>query len=724
MARDIILNGDIVINVVDAVHLERDLFLTQQLIDAGNTIPFIARYRKEATGNLDDQVLRDLSERLQALRALEERKSEVGRLIEAQGLLTDEIKRQIEQAVTLTDVDDIYRPFRPKRRTRASIARERGLQPLADLLLAQPADGAVLKRQAAQLVNPAKEVPDEAAAFAGAMDILAEQTADEAWVRRSLRRLLLRDGLIESKGKTKETTVYESYYDYTEPVARIAGHRVLAINRGEREKILTVKVSVSTDQALGLIQSWLIRRESAAKPWLVQVAEDAWKRLLLPSLDTEVRNELTEQAEMQAIRVFAANLRSLLLQPPIRGRCVLGLDPGYRTGCKLAVVDATGRVLDTGVIYPTPPHSQTREAAATVSKLVLKHHIDIVAIGNGTASRESELFISSLIREEGLPLRYLMVSEAGASVYSASKLAAEEFPEYDVSLRSAVSIARRLQDPLAELVKIEPRSIGVGQYQHDLNSKHLDESLTGVVESCVNQVGVDLNTASPSLLSYVAGLNTTVARNIVSWREKHGPFPSRQTLLQVPHLGPRAFEQSAGFLRIPGASEPLDNTSVHPEAYGQVHALSRLLGVPASPELAARARLQPVRDLAARLNLGELTFQDILDALARPGRDPRDDLAQPTLLSDVLDIKDLKPDMVLQGVVRNVADFGAFVDIGVHQDGLVHVSELADRFVRNPMDVVSVGQPVTVRILQVDPVRKRISLSMKGLGQPAGGRKA
>ncbi|HBP37272.1 MAG TPA: RNA-binding transcriptional accessory protein [Clostridiales bacterium] len=692
-----------------------------QLIDAGNTIPFIARYRKEATGNLDDQVLRELADRLQILRNLEDRKSEVRRLIDEQNQLTAELDRQISQATTLTELDDLYRPYRPKRRTRALIARESGLQPLADLLLSQPGDEASLHRLAGQLVRPDQGIPDAESAFAGAMDILAEQVADEAWVRRSLRRLLQRDGTIESKCKTAETTVYEAYYQYAEPVARIAGHRVLALNRGEREKILSVKITLPPEQPLAVIRSWLIRRDSAASPWLLQVSEDAWKRLLAPSLETEIRGELTEQAEAQAIRVFAANLRSLLLQPPIRGRRVLGLDPGFRTGCKLAVVDATGRVLDTGVIYPNPPHSQVQEAAAVVSGLVLRHRVDLVAIGNGTASRESEAFISGLIREKGLPLRYLMVSEAGASVYSASRLAADEFPEYDVSLRSAVSIARRLQDPLAELVKIEPRSIGVGQYQHDLNNKRLDESLQGVVESCVNEVGVDLNTASPSLLSYVAGLNASVARNIVAWREKNGPFLSRQTLLQVPHLGPKAFEQSAGFLRIPGAREPLDNTSVHPESYERVHALSQMLKTPPSPELAEQARRQSAKELAARLGVGELTFLDILDALARPGRDPRDDLPQPTMRSDVLDLKDLRPDMVLQGIVRNVADFGAFVDIGVHQDGLVHVSELADRFVRSPMEVVSTGQAVTVRILQVDPVRKRIALTMKGLTQPAKG---
>lgn len=693
-----------------------------QLIDAGNTIPFIARYRKEVTGNLDDQVLRELAERLQVLRALEERKADVRRLIEALGFLTPELDRQISAAASQNEVEDLYRPYRPKRRTRASIARERGLQPLADLLLQQPAELSALMKMAGSLVSPDRDVPDAETALAGAMDILAEHLADEPWIRRRLRQLVLQDGIVESKGKTAETTVYEPFYDFREPVARIAGHRVLAINRGEREKILTVKIVIAADMPLSVIRSFLIRRDSAAAPYLTKVAEDAWKRLLQPSLETEVRNELTEQAEKQAIKVFAANLRSLLLQPPIRGRCVLGLDPGFRTGCKLAVVDATGRVLDTGVIYPTPPHSKTREAGETLARLIRKHRVETIAIGNGTASRETEMFVAALIRDEHLPVQYLMVSEAGASVYSASRLAAAEFPDFDVSLRSAVSIARRLQDPLAELVKIEPRSIGVGQYQHDLNNKHLDETLGGVVESCVNQVGVDLNTASPSLLSYVAGLSPTVARNIVGWREKHGPFPSRQKLLEVPQLGPRAFEQCAGFLRIPGARNPLDNTAVHPETYPQVEKLSQLLGIPASPELAIKARQLPVNELAAKTGLGEITFQDVLEALARPGRDPRDDLPQPTLRSDVLELKDLKPDMILQGVVRNVADFGAFVDIGVHQDGLVHVSEMADRFIKNPLAVVSVGQAVNVRVLTVDPIRKRISLTMKGLEQPASGR--
>ena len=689
------------------------------LIDDGNTIPFIARYRKEATGNLDDQVLRELANRLQELRALEERRADIVRLIEAQGNMTDVLKRDITQAKSMTELDDLYRPYRPHRRTRATVARERGLQPLADLLLTQPANRSDLDKLAARLAGDCSDLADADAALAGAMDILAEQLADDAWVRRRLRMFLFQEAVLESKGKSAEITVFEPYYAYSEPVSRLAGHRVLAINRGEREKILSVRLVVDSSEAVGLLRSKLVQRESAAQPWLEKVAEDAWKRLLFPSLETEVRNELTASAEEQAIKVFAENLRSLLMQPPIHGRRVLGLDPGYRTGCKLAVVDATGRVLDTGVIYPTPPQNRIDEARQLVTSLVQKHQIDLVAIGNGTASREAELFISGLIRDEKLSMRYLMVSEAGASVYSASKLAAEEFPEYDVSLRSAVSIARRLQDPLAELVKIEPRSIGVGQYQHDLNEHKLDDSLQGVVEDCVNKVGVDLNTASPSLLGYIAGLSGTVAKNIVNWREQHGPFRSRASLMNVPKLGPKAFQQSAGFLRIPDADEPLDNTSVHPEVYAQVRQLSQMLKQPPSPQLASLARHKNPVELAGKLGLGELTFSDILDALEKPGRDPRDDLPQPTLRSDVLELKDLKPGMVLQGVVRNVADFGAFVDIGVHQDGLVHVSEMADRFIRNPMSVVKTGQPVTVRILQVDPVRKRISLTMKGFDQPS-----
>ncbi|MDW7657029.1 MAG: Tex family protein [Bacillota bacterium] len=688
------------------------------LIDAGNTIPFIARYRKEQTGNLDDQVLRRLADRLDQLRTLQERQEEVKRLIEGQGQLTPELAAAIAGATTKAEVDDLYRPFRPKRRTRASIAREAGLQPLADLLLAQPLAEHDLIRLAEQLVGEQENLADTQSAFAGAMDILAEQVSDDAWTRRRLRRLLLTDGKIETHAKTKESTVYEPYYQYSEPVRSIAGHRVLAINRGEREKILSVQIVVAPDQPLAVITSRLVIRASAAESWLNRAAEDAWKRLLLPSLETEVRRELTEQAEEQAIRVFAANLRSLLMQPPIRGSRVLGLDPGFRTGCKVAVVDATGRVLDTGVIYPTPPRSQIAQSEQAIVSMVLQHKVDLIAIGNGTASRETELFVRDMIKNHALSIRWFVVSEAGASVYSASELAAAEFPEFDVSLRSAVSIARRLQDPLAELVKIEPRSIGVGQYQHDINTKRLDESLRGVVEDCVNLVGVDLNTASAALLSYIAGLSQAVAKNIVTWREQNGSFSARAQLMKVPKLGPMAFQQSAGFLRIPGAAEILDNTSVHPESYAQVRQLGELFRLPPSEQLAKAARQHDSSELAAQLGIGALTLSDILDALAKPGRDPRDDLPQPTLSQDILEISDLKPGMTLTGIVRNVADFGAFVDIGVHQDGLVHISELSDQYVKHPLSVVQTGQAVTVRVLQVDPGRKRISLSMKSQNQP------
>jgi uncharacterized protein len=697
---------------------EQQVEAVVNLIDTGNTIPFIARYRKEMTGNLDDQVLRRFYDQLMTLRALQERREAVYRLIDDQGQMNPDLASALARTKTLAEIDDVYRPFRPKRRTRALLAQERGLAPLAELLRSQPADAERLRRLAGQLADANSELAGVDDALAGARDIIAEQVADDAWIRRRLRQMLLQDGILESKAKTQEVSVYEPFYSYSEPVARIAAHRILAINRGEREKFLSVRLVLDPEKAVAIVRSRLISRESAAEAELARTAEDAWKRLLLPSLETEVRHELTAQAEHQAIDVFAANLRSLLLQPPVRGHCVLGLDPGYRTGCKLAVVDATGRVLETGVIYPTPPQNRLREAGERVTALILNHHIDLAAIGNGTASRETERFLSDLIREHNLPVRCFVVNEAGASVYSASELAAAEFPEYDVTLRSAISIARRLQDPLAELVKIEPRSIGVGQYQHDIGGSRLDDTLRGVVEDCVNQVGVDLNTASAALLTYIAGLSAGVARRIVARRERSGAFRSRRELLQVPQLGPRTFEQCAGFLRIADAAEPLDNTSVHPEAYDQVYQLSRLLQTPPSAALAEKARRQDITRLAGQLGLGELTFTDILTALAKPGRDPRDDLPQPTMISEVLELTDLKPGMTLQGIVRNVADFGAFVDIGVHQDGLVHISELADHYVRHPLAVVQTGQAVRVRILQVDPVKKRISLSMKDLEQP------
>ncbi len=687
------------------------------LLDDGNTIPFIARYRKEATGGLDDQVLRTMAEQLEEWRALEARKADVSRLLSEQGVLTAELSQQLDQAQNLTAVEDIYRPFRPKRRTRASIARERGLGPLAELILAQQAPPAQIEALATRLAATSPDLADQAAALAGALDILAEQIADDPGIRQRLRMLLWQDGVLESKGRVTTDSVYQPYYQFQEPIARIAGHRVLAINRGEREEILSVHITVPLERALTWLGKLVILPRSSCPDLLQTMLEDAWKRLLLPSLANEARQDLTTAAQEKAITVFAENLRSLLMVAPIRGYTVLGLDPGYRTGCKLAVVDATGRVLYTGVIYPTPPASRLAEAGQTVSSLVRRFSVGIIAIGNGTASRETEQFVSALIRNENLPARYLLVSEAGASVYSASRLGASEFPDLDVAMRSAISIARRIQDPLAELVKIEPQAIGVGQYQHDMNQKKLTAALGGVVEDCVNKVGIDLNTASPSLLAHVAGINGTLAQNIVTWREANGSFVSRQQLLKIPRLGPKAFEQCAGFLRIPGASEPLDNTSVHPESYAKVMTLARQLQCPPSPQLATRARALDLERLAAQLDIGAPTLADILDALAKPGRDPRDDLAQPELRSDILELKDLAPGMILQGVVRNVADFGAFVDLGVHQDGLVHISELSDQYVKNPLSVVSVGQAVKVRILAVDPMKKRISLSMKGLNK-------
>ncbi len=710
-----------------------------RLIDDGNTIPFIARYRKEATGEMDDQVLRRLSERLEYLRSLEKRREEVRSSIEEQGQLTGELSAQLVRATTLAEIEDLYRPFRPKRRTRASIAREKGLEPLAAVLWRQDAaDPRRPEALAAPFVSAEKGVADVEEALAGARDILAEDLSDDAALRGRLRELFFRHGTVVAKGKKKEDSVYRMYYDHKEPVNRIAGHRTLAIDRGEREEFLEVSIEVPEDDALGIVKDRAERkavrgaegakglpgRESAVWPQVVLAAADAWKRLVRPSLENEVRGLLTEDAQEKAMRVFSLNLRSLLLGAPIRGRTVMGLDPAYRTGCKLCVVDPTGKLLTTGVIYPTPPYGKVAEARRTVLALVAEHGVELVAIGNGTASKETEIFVADLIREEKPSLKYLIVSEAGASVYSASKLGAEEFPEFDVSLRSAVSIARRIQDPLAELVKIDPKAIGVGQYQHDMNQKKLGETLGGVVEDCVNAVGVDLNTASPSLLSYVAGIQPAVAKNIAAYRVEHGAFRSRQELRKVPRLGDRAYEQCAGFLRIPDAKDPLDRTSVHPESYEAARIVLKKLGGGAGPaaggsadvaDLAARAARYGLEKLASEAGVGSPTLRDILDALARPGRDPRESAPQPELRGDVMSLEDLKPGMVLGGVVRNVSAFGAFVDVGVHQDGLVHVSELSDTFVRDPFSVVSTGDAVRVRVLAVDAARKRISLSMKGM---------
>jgi len=696
-----------------------------RLIDEGNTIPFIARYRKEATGGLDDQVLRELFDRLTYLRNLESRREEVRRLIEAQEMLTDEISEALDKAETLQEIEDIYRPFKPKRRTRASIAREKGLEPLAVIIYAQkPVKGDVFAI-ASEYINAEKGINTAEEAISGAMDIIAETISDNAEYRRFIRDITFREGVIITAAKKEEDSPYRMYYDYKEPVAKIAPHRVLAIDRGEREEFLSVKIEAPEPRVIDWLKSRIISKTGSVFTEIIEKAvEDAYNRLIAPSIENEIRGMLTEAASEQAIKVFSENLRNLLMQPPVRGCTVLGLDPAYRTGCKLAVVNETGKVLHTGVIYPTPPQNKVKESADILKDIIYKYKVDIIAIGNGTASRESEIFVAGVIKTMDRKVRYMVVSEAGASVYSASKLAAEEFPNFDVSLRSAVSIARRLQDPLAELVKIDPKSIGVGQYQHDMNQKRLGEALAGVVESCVNSVGVDLNTASPALLSYVAGINSTVAANIVEYREKHGSFRNRKELKLVKQLGEKTFEQCAGFLRIHEGTNILDNTAVHPESYEACEALLKLTGHTLWDvrerklgNLKAEVERLGVEKVASLIGVGVPTLNDMIEELIKPGRDPRDELPPPLLHEDVLDINDLKPGMILDGTVRNVVDFGAFVDIGVHQDGLVHISELSDRFVRNPMEVVSVGDIVKVRVLDVDPARKRISLSMKGISQ-------
>ena len=698
---------------------------TVQLIDDGNTIPFIARYRKEMTGSLDDQVLRELSERLAYLRGLEKRKEEILASIAEQGKLTDELAAAIRNAATLAETEDLYRPYRPKRKTRGSVARERGLEPLAARLLEQR-DGDDPQALAAGYVDEEKGVPTPADALAGAQDIIAEDISDDAALRKSLRALIFRTGSLVSKAADPEAeSVYTLYYDFSEPVKKIAGHRILAIDRGEREGFLKVSVDVSAPEAVGQITARMVRRQNPAADCVRAACEDGYKRLLFPSLETEVRSVLTERASTDAIKLFSQNLRQLLMQPPVKGTVTLGLDPAYRTGCKIAVVDDTGKVLDTTVVYPTPPQSKTEEAKRKLTALIEKHHVTTIAIGNGTASRESELFVAGLIAGLSRPVSYMVVSEAGASVYSASKLAAAEFPEYDVSLRSAVSIARRLQDPLAELVKIDPKAIGVGQYQHDMPKKQLDEALSGVVESCVNAVGADLNTASAPLLSHVAGVNAGIAQNIVAYREENGAYTGRRELLKVPKLGKKAYEQCAGFLRVMDGKNPLDNTGVHPESYDAAKKLLEAcgyttgdIGSDALAGLPARAEEIGYPALCAQTGAGEPTLRDIIAELMKPGRDPRDELPPPLLRSDVLEMKDLKPGMELQGTVRNVIDFGAFVDIGVHQDGLVHVSQMANRFIKHPLEAVSVGDVVTVWVLGVDEKRKRISLTMKGAPNP------
>ncbi len=696
-----------------------------QLIDDGNTIPFIARYRKEMTGSLDDQVLREIAERLAYLRGLQKRKEEVCAQIEAAGALDDTLRAQVAACTTLAQVEDLYRPYRPKRRTRASVARERGLAPLAERIFAQEKNAPAPEALAAAFCCPEKEVPDAAAALAGALDIIAEQISDSAKIRAELgaaiqRKATLRVAAVDDA----KQSVYSLYYSFEEPVRTLPGHRILAIDRGEREGFLKVSVALDRDAALGIVFRQSVQPGSSCTEPVRRAAEDAFDRLLFPSVEREVRGALSQRAAEGAIRNFSVNLRQLLMQPPVKNAVTMGLDPGYRTGCKVAVVDGTGQVLDTGVIYPAPPHNKTEQAAKTVLELLEKYGVNVVAIGNGTASRETEQFVASLCKKSRRKFAYMVVSEAGASVYSASKLAAAEFPQFDVSLRSAVSIARRLQDPLAELVKIDPKSIGVGQYQHDMPQKELAHALDGVVESCVNAVGVDLNTASQPLLRRVAGIGDSVAKNIVRFREENGAFANRRQLLKVPKLGKKAFEQCAGFLRVSGGANPLDATAVHPESYKAAEGLLRLCGYEPSADPAALAELDQRaarlgwERLAQQLDIGVPTLRDIASELVKPGRDPRDELPPPMLRTDVLEMKDLRPGMELTGTVRNVIDFGAFVDIGVHEDGLVHISQITNRYIDHPSKVLKVGDIVKVWVLDVDLARRRIALTMKG--KPAG----
>ncbi len=704
---------------------------TVRLIDEGNTIPFIARYRKEATGALNDEVLRNLFERLNYLRNLEDRKEAVISSIDEQGMLTDELKAQILAAETLVVVEDLYRPYKPKRRTRATIAKEKGLEPLAQMILGQDLVQPLIE-VAAQFLDAEKEVNSVEDAIAGAKDIIAESISDEADYRIHIRELTEKKGHMVSSAKDAEAeSVYEMYYDFDEPVAKLPGHRVLALNRGENEKILTVKIQAPEKEIIQYLNKKVITSDNAYTTAVLQeVIADSYERLIAPAIEREIRSALTEMAENGAIEVFGKNLGQLLMQPPIDGQVVLGWDPAFRTGCKLAVVDATGKVLDTTVIFPTAPQNKVEESKTVLKKLIDKYKITLISVGNGTASRESEMIIVDLLKEIPVPVQYVIVNEAGASVYSASKLATEEFPQFDVGQRSATSIARRLQDPLAELVKIDPKSIGVGQYQHDMNQKKLGEALSGVVESCVNNVGVDLNTASASLLEYVSGINKTIAKNIVAYREENGKFTSRAQLLKVPKLGPKAYEQCAGFLRITGGENPLDATSVHPESY---EVATRLLNQlqHSVDEIASGGigqiskEVNNIEKLSKELEVGIMTLEDIIKELEKPGRDPREDMPKPILRSDVLEMEDLKPGMVLKGTVRNVIDFGVFVDIGVHQDGLVHISEICDRFIKHPLEVVRVGDIVDVQVLSVDLKKQRIQLTMKlGTGKKKADEKA
>ena len=713
---------DIIQALTDELQVQRwQVEAAVKLIDEGNTIPFISRYRKEATGSLNDEVLRNLHERLLYLRNLEDKKAQVLSSIEEQGKLTEELKNAILAAQTLVVVEDLYRPYRPKRRTRATVAKEKGLEPLANIILLQMTEQP-LEIEAEPFVSEEKGVADVKEALAGAQDILAEAISDEADYRIYIRKMTVKSGTLASSAKKEgEESVYEMYYDFEEPVSKIAGHRVLALNRGEKEKILTVKINAPEEEILKWLKRQVIKKENPnTSPILEAAVEDSYKRLIAPAIEREIRSDLTEKAEDGAIKVFGKNLEQLLMQPPIVGKVVLGWDPAFRTGCKLAVVDETGKVLDTTVIYPTAPTTEAKIKAAkeTLKKLITKYHIELISVGNGTASRESEQIIVELLKEIPEKVQYVITNEAGASVYSASKLATEEFPNFDVGQRSAASIARRLQDPLAELVKIDPKASGVGQYQHDMNQKKLGEALNGVVEDSVNKVGVDLNTASASLLEYISGISKAIAKNIVAYREENGRFSNRRELLKVAKLGPKAFEQCAGFMRILGGKNPLDATSVHPESYDAVEKLFAQQGFTVKDYFENGHKAIFIKDYektAKELGIGEITLHDIVKELGRPGRDPREDMPKPILRSDVLDMKDLKEGMVLKGTVRNVIDFGAFVDIGVHQDGLVHISQISDKFIKHPLEVVSVGDVVDVRVISVDLNKKRIGLSMRGI---------
>ena len=711
---------DITAKIADELGIKRhQAEAAIKLIDEGNTIPFIARYRKEATGALNDEILRNLYDRLNYLRNLEERKETVLASIEEQGKLTDELRSQILAAETMVLVEDLYRPYKPKRRTRATIAKEKGLEPLAGIITLQMLN-TPLAAEAEKFLDAEKGVETVEDAIAGAKDIIAESISDEADYRSHIRELTVKKGRIVSIAKDPEAeSVYEMYYDFDEPVAKLAGHRILALNRGENEKFLTVKIEAPVEDILRYLEKQVIRKDnSETSAVLKEVVEDAYDRLIAPAIEREIRSDLTERAEDGAIKVFGKNLEQLLMQPPIAGQVVLGWDPAFRTGCKIAVVDPTGKVLDTTVIYPTAPQNKVEEAKAVLKKLIAKYHVTLISLGNGTASRESEQVIVELLKELPVKVQYIIVNEAGASVYSASKLATEEFPNFDVGQRSATSMARRLQDPLAELVKIDPKSIGVGQYQHDMNQKKLSEALGGVVEDCVNKVGVDLNTASASLLEYISGISKTIAKNIVAYREENGRFETRAQLLKVAKLGPKAYEQCAGFLRILDGKNPLDATGVHPESYEAAKQLLERLGY-TTEDVKNRnldgisKKIHDYKKLSEELKVGDITLQDIVKELEKPARDPREDMPGPILRSDVLEMKDLKPGMILKGTVRNVIDFGAFVDIGVHQDGLVHISQMSDKFIKHPLEAVRVGDIVEVQVLSVDLAKKRISLTMK-----------